>query len=124
VIKFVAALAGQNGLRALGGEVEELALAMAVEHGRRLWFEGDLTRDYVTFREALGPFAYAWDDPALYIDEVYIDGEPRLARARELVEQSEARAIMARLREQAVAPEKLARAERWMAALAAQAIGR
>jgi cytosine/adenosine deaminase-related metal-dependent hydrolase len=124
VIKFVAALAGQNGLRELGAEVEELALAMAVEHGRRLWFEGDLTRDYVTFHEPLGPFAYAWDDPALYIDEVYIDGEPRLARARKLVEQHKAKAISARLREQALAPEKLARAERWMAALATQAIAR
>ena len=85
VIKFVAALAEFNGLRELNGIVEEMALHMATENGRRLWFEGDLSQDYIEFSEPLGPYGYAWDEPAAYIAEVYVDRIPRVARAQEIV---------------------------------------
>jgi 5-methylthioadenosine/S-adenosylhomocysteine deaminase len=113
VLKFVAALAGQNGLRALGGVVEELALKLAVDNGRRLWFEGDLSRDYIEFDEPLGPYSYAWDDPAMHIAEVYVDGQPRLAEARRLVRERGADRLMIELRQALVAPDRLAQAERW-----------
>ncbi|MGQ0603540.1 MAG: amidohydrolase family protein, partial [Anaerolineales bacterium] len=123
VIKFVSALAGINGLRELVGNVsvEEAALRLATENGRRLWFEGDLSRDLIEFTEPLGPYAYAWDDPADFIKEVHIDGKPRLAQAREFVAKTNANQIMIEMRARAVTPEKLERAERWAAALAHQA---
>lgn len=117
VVKFVAALAGQNGLRDLGGAVEDIALRLASENGRRLWFDGDLSKDYIQFDEPLGPYAPAWDEPALHIAEVYIDGEPRLARARQLVEERGAARLMAELRAQLVEPDRLERAERFVAAI-------
>jgi guanine deaminase len=117
VLKFVAALAGQNGLRDLAGVVEETALHLAVENGRRLWFEGDLSGDYVEFDEPLGPYAYAWDEPALHIKEVFIGGEPRLARARQLVREQGADALMVALRRALVAPDRLAQAERFVSVL-------
>ncbi|MFQ5880209.1 MAG: amidohydrolase family protein [Dehalococcoidia bacterium] len=112
VLKFVAALAGLNGLRQLGGAVEETALAMATDNGRRLWFDGDLSRDYMEFGVPIGPYAYAWDDPAPLIAEVYVDGQPRLAQARHHLRQSGAAEVVAGLMAQTVAPDKLARAER------------
>ena len=117
VLKFVSALAGQNGLRALEGIVEEMALKMAVDNGRRLWLEGDLTHDYVEFDEPLGPYAYAWDDPALHIAEVYVDSVPRLAEARRLVRERGADRRMIELREALVTPDRLAEAERWVSAV-------
>lgn len=116
VLKFVVALAGLNGLRDLNGIVEEIALPMAVENGRRLWLDGGLTRDYMEFDEPLGPYAYAWDDPARYIAEVYVDGVPRLAHARQLVRERGADRLMAAFRADLVAPERLARAEKFAGA--------
>ena len=126
VIKFVSALAGMNGLReyARGESVEEIALRLAAANGRRLWFEGDLSRDYIQLSEPLGPYAYAWDDPADYIAEVFVDGEPRLAKAREVVRATNANQIMLAMRARTVSPEALARAERWAAALQSQALAR
>ncbi len=124
VVKFVAALAGMNGLRELTDEVEEAALRLAAENGRRLWFEGDLTRDTIEFTEPLGPYAYAWDDPTDYIKEVYVAGEPRLSKARRLVHERNANAIMIEMRARATAPDKLARAGRWVEAMKRQAIAR
>jgi cytosine/adenosine deaminase-related metal-dependent hydrolase len=124
VIKFVSALAGMNGLRELTGEVETLALRLATETGRRLWFEGDLRQDYIEFTEPLGPYAFAWDDPTHYIAEVYVDGQPRLAQARELVRTTGANAIMQTMRAKTVTPDKLARAERWAEAVRKQAWAR
>ena len=113
VLKFVSALAGQNGLRALDEIVEELALKMAVENGRRLWFEGDLSRDTIEFDEPLGPYSYVWDDPAMHISEVVVDGVPRLAAARRLVSERGADRRMVELRAALVAPDRLAQAEAW-----------
>jgi cytosine/adenosine deaminase-related metal-dependent hydrolase len=113
VLKFVAALAGQNGLRAQAEIVEQAALRMAVENGRRLWFEGDLSRDEIEFDEPLGPYSYAWDDPAGHISEVVVDGVPRLAAARRLVRERGADRRMVELRAALVAPGRLAQAEQW-----------
>jgi len=118
VIKFVAALAGFNGLRELNGIVEEMALHMATENGRRLWFEGDLSQDYIEFSEPLGPYGYAWDEPAAYIAEVYVDRIPRVARAQEIVRERGAARVVADMRARVVAPDKVARAEQFAAALA------
>ena len=124
VIKFVSALAGMNGLREMTDEVETLALRLATETGRRLWFEGDLSQDHIEFTEPLGPYAFAWDDPTHYIAEVYVNGQPRLAQARELVRANGANALMHALRAKTVTADKLARAERWAEALRRQAIAR
>ncbi len=124
VIKFVSALAGMNGLRDMTDEVETLALRLATETGRRLWFEGDLAKDRIEFSEPLGPYAFAWDDPTHYIAEVYVDGEPRLAKARELVRANGAHDTMLALRAKTITPDKLARAVRWAEALRKQALAR
>jgi len=124
VMKFVSALAELNGLREHEGVVEEMALRLATENGRRLWFEGDLSEDYIEFSEPLGPYAYAWDDPADYIKEVYVDGEPRLARARQLVREKNANQVVLEMRANTVAPSKLERAERWVAAIKRQTLAR
>ncbi|MBI3362075.1 MAG: amidohydrolase family protein, partial [Chloroflexi bacterium] len=124
VLKFVAALAGLNGLRDLEGVVEEIALPLAIENGRRLWFEGDLSRDSIEFSQPLGPYAYAWDDPVPHIAEVYVDGVPRLGDARRLVREKGADRIVNELRAQAANPERAARAERFAAIGARQARSR
>ncbi|MBP7693517.1 MAG: amidohydrolase family protein [Anaerolineales bacterium] len=124
VMKFVVALGGLNGLRDLTDEPERLALRLAVDHGRRLWFAGDPARDYVTFTEPLGPYAPVWDEPAGLIAEVYVDGKPRLAAARARVAAAGARPIMLALRAAAAGTERLDRAARWAAALRGQALAR
>jgi hypothetical protein len=118
VLKFVAALSGFNGLREFGGVVEEVALSLAVDNGRRLWFDGDLSRDYMEFGQPLGPYGYIWDTPEMFISEVYIDGEPRLDRARRLVDASGAADVVAKLMVQALSEERLDRGERWSAVAA------
>lgn len=124
VLKFVAALSGLNGLRELADEPERLALRLAIDNGRRLWFAGDPARDYLTFSEPLGPYAPAWDEPAAYIREVYVDGQPRLAAARAEVEAAGARALILNLRAAAAEPDQMDRAARWEAAVRAQALAR
>lgn len=118
VLKFVVALAGLNGLRELGGTVEEIALQMASENGRRLWFEGDLSQDYIEFSEPLGPYGYVWSVPELLITEVYVDGQPRLAQARRRVQESGAAQVVTRLMAETVTPERVARSEQFAAAVA------
>jgi len=118
VMKFAAALADVNGLRGLDAAPEELVLAMAVENAARLWWEEDRSGDFVEFSEPLGPYAHVWDEPAHFIEEVYIDGIPSLERARELVAGSGAGAIILDLRAQVVAAAQIARADR-LTALAA-----
>ncbi len=117
VLKFVAALAGFNGLRDLGGVVEEIVLSLAVDNGR-LWFDGDLSRDYMQFKQPLGPYAYIWDSPEPFISEVYVDGEPRLSHARELVDESGAAEVVADRMAQALSEERLEHGERWSAVAA------
>lgn len=124
VLKFVVALAGLNGLREQSGSIEETALKLATENGRRLWFDGDLSQDYMEFSEPLGPYAYIWDEPAALISEVYIDGQPQLAAARRQVQQSKAAEIVASMREKALDPEKLARSEKFAAVAAKYAQAR
>ena len=124
VLKFVAALAGLNGLRDLGGVVEETALQMATENGYRLWFDSDFSEDYMEFAAPIGPYAYVWDDPAALIEEVYVDGEPRLDMAGAFVVESGAADTVARLTEEALSPERLARAERFAQVVARYARAR
>jgi len=85
VMKFVTALADQNGIASLGGLAEDVALRMATENGYSLWFEGDFSQDRIEFSSPIGPFGHVWDAPASKISEVYIDGVPRLAEARAMV---------------------------------------
>ena len=85
VMKMAAALADINGIGSLEQAPESLALKMARENGRDLWFEDDFTQDTIHFSSPIGPFGHVWDDPTPKIEEVYIKGEARLAAARELV---------------------------------------
>lgn len=114
VLKFVAALAGFNGLRDLGDVVEERVLMMATENGRRLWFAGDRSQDYMEFSEPIGPYGFVWDDPLPLIAEVYVDGQPRLSEARQYVQESGAKEIVARLMTQLATSDKQARAEKFV----------
>jgi 5-methylthioadenosine/S-adenosylhomocysteine deaminase len=104
-MKMVAALSEMNGVAAFSEDAEEIALRMASENGRRLWFEGDLSRDYIQFRPPIGPVGHVWDDPAPKIEEVFIDGEPRLTAAWELVRARGADAIVEAAMRRLTAPE-------------------
>jgi 5-methylthioadenosine/S-adenosylhomocysteine deaminase len=112
VIKFVAALADLSGLREVTDTPEEMALLMASTNAWPLWRTSDVEADYMVFSEPLGPYAYAWDDPAKYITEVFIDESPALERARQAVADAGARDIVLSLRAEAVADTQIARAAR------------
>jgi cytosine/adenosine deaminase-related metal-dependent hydrolase len=105
VMKMTAALADMNGLSSLGVAPETVALAMARENGRSLWFEDGFSQDTIQFSSPIGPFGHVWDDPAPKIEEVYIKGEPRLAAARELVNHRHADAIVHNSMGKLTAPE-------------------
>ena len=117
-MRLVSALAPLNGLDALPGRSEDLALAMAVEHGRRLGFEGDFSGDRIEFSSPIGPYAHVWDDPAPKIREVYVEGEPQLARARALVSARGAPEVVETWMARLADPECAARAEALATALA------
>jgi 5-methylthioadenosine/S-adenosylhomocysteine deaminase len=104
-MKLAVALADLNGLDNLNLPPEEMALHMARENGRQLWFEDDFSQDYIQFSTPLGPWGFIWDDPALKIEEVYVAGEPRLAASRELVHQRGADALVCSTMEKLTAPE-------------------
>jgi hypothetical protein len=104
-MKMTAALADMNGLSSLGVAPETVALAMARENGRSLWFEDGFSQDTIQFSSPIGPFGHVWDDPAPKIEEVYIKGEPRLAAARELVNHRHADAIVHNSMGKLTAPE-------------------
>jgi cytosine/adenosine deaminase-related metal-dependent hydrolase len=105
VMKMAAALADLNGIGSLEQVLEILALKMARENGRGLWFEDDFTQDTIQFSSPIGPFGHVWDDPAPKIEEVYIKGESRLAAARELVHHRGADAIVHNSMGKLTAPE-------------------
>ena len=114
VIKFVAALADLNGLRGLAEMPEKVAFLMAYKNAWRLWWTRDVEVDYVALSEPLGPYAYAWDEPARYITEVYIDGNPTLGRARQAVATAGAQEVVLGLRAEGVAAAQVERANRLM----------
>ena len=72
---------------------------MATTNGYRLWWDADFRGDQIELAEPLGEYAYAWDDPVPTIAEVYVAGEPRLERARQLVASSGAAATIRHLRQ-------------------------
>jgi guanine deaminase len=115
VIRMAAALAHLNGLRLLEGVIEETVLRMATEHGRRLWWEGDPASDRMHLGAAVGPYAAVWSDLAPLIAEVTVEGEAVLARARDVVLERGAAARIGQLTAEAMAPEAVARAERFAA---------
>jgi 5-methylthioadenosine/S-adenosylhomocysteine deaminase len=106
VMKFTAALADYNGLRDVEGVVEEIVLKLATTNGYRLWFEGDPSSDYIEFSSSIGEYAHVWGSPAAQIEEVIIDGSPRLEAARSLVEARGAYRTIANMMERLSAPEK------------------
>jgi cytosine/adenosine deaminase-related metal-dependent hydrolase len=117
-LKMITALGSLNGIQQLPGIMEEISLEMATTNGRRLWFEGDTAQDYVTFSEPIGPYGYVWDDPMSYIAEVYIDGVPRLAAGRELVNRRRVRPMIVEMMEKLVTPDREARVEEFVGFLA------
>jgi hypothetical protein len=119
-LKMVTALGSLNGLQHLDGIMEEISLEMATTNGRRLWFEDNTAQDYITFSAPTGPYGYVWDDPVPYIAEVYVDGIPRLAAARELVDKRGAHLIIAEMMERLVTPDREARVEESVRFLLAQ----
>lgn len=126
VMKMAAALADLNGIGSLEQAPEILALKMARENGRGLWFEDDFTQDTIQFSSPIGPFGHVWDDPAPKIEEVYIAGEPRLAAARELVHQRGADKLIQNAMQRLVAPDldvKARRLARWVEERTAQWTG-
>jgi cytosine/adenosine deaminase-related metal-dependent hydrolase len=94
VIKFAGALCEQNGLASLPGKVEDHLYKMAIQNGHKLWYEGDLSSDTIELDVPAKPYGFVWDDPAFRISEVYIDGEPRLERAKELVKEAGAQEVV------------------------------
>jgi cytosine/adenosine deaminase-related metal-dependent hydrolase len=88
VIKVAGSLSDQNGLGSLPGRAEDYLYKMAIQNGHKLWFEGDLSSDYIELNGSIEPYGFVWDDPAYKISEVYIDGTPCLESAKQLVNES------------------------------------
>lgn len=118
VMRVAAALAHLNGIAKLGGVIEEHVLRMASEHGRRLWFAGNPGDDRIQLDGPVAPFAAIWSDLAPLIAEIVVEGEPVLARARDLVAEQGAVAHVRQLTAAAVTPEGIARADRFAAVTA------
>lgn len=110
-MKLVAALAQMSGIVELGGAVEDLAWEMAIENGRQLWFQGDLSKDRIEFESPIGPVGHVWDDPGVKIREVHIDGRPRLAAAWKIIQEQGADEIVRKAMQQLTAPETAIRAQ-------------
>jgi hypothetical protein len=115
VVRIAAALAHLNGVGALGGVTEDTVLRLATEHGCRLWWQGDVASDRMRLSAGVGPYAAVWSDLAPLITEMTIEGEPVLARAREIVREQGAPARVGRLTTGALTPDAVARAERFAA---------
>jgi cytosine/adenosine deaminase-related metal-dependent hydrolase len=104
-MKMAASLAELNGLSKLNYPVEEMVLNMASKNGRQLWFEGDFSDDFIQFSSPFGQWGYAWDDPSAKIEEVFIDGEPQLAAAKELVQHHRADSLVQSAMKRLTTPE-------------------
>jgi hypothetical protein len=63
------------------------------------------------FSEPIGPYGYVWDDPAVKIAEVYVDGKPRLAKARRFVLDSGAITTIDTMMRRLVTPEREAQVQ-------------
>jgi hypothetical protein len=111
VMKVAGALCEQNGLASLPGEVEDHVRRMAIQNGHKLWFEGDFSSDYLEMEVPAEPFGFVWDDPAIRISEVYIDGEPRLERGKEVVKEAGAQEIVLQWRKEMTDPSIVERVE-------------
>jgi len=111
VIKVAGSLCEQNGLSALPGKVEDHLYKMAILNGQKLWFEGDFTSDYLEMDVPAEPYGFVWDDPAFRISEVYIDGEPRLERAKQMAKESGAQEIVLNWRKEMTESSILDRVE-------------
>jgi hypothetical protein len=118
VMRVVAALAHLNGLRGDFLVIEETVMQFASAHGKRLWWDGDPSRDRMDLASPVAPYAAVWSDLGSLIAEVRIDGEPVLTKAREFVRTQGAAARVAELTAEAVAPEAVARAERFASVIA------
>jgi hypothetical protein len=77
---------------------------MAIQNGHKLWFEGDLSSDYIELNGSIEPYGFVWDDPAYKITEVYIDGNPCLESANNLVNKSGAHDIVTDWRNAIIEP--------------------
>jgi 5-methylthioadenosine/S-adenosylhomocysteine deaminase len=104
-LEFVSALAFWNGIAELNEKPESIAMRMATENGRHLWFEGDLSADRMEFTAPIGPYGPIWDNPESKIKEVYIAGSPCLDKARQLVTESGANRLVAAHMERLTSPE-------------------
>jgi len=116
VMRFVAALGRLNGL---DGDLEERVLRLATS--LRLL---DASADTVELSRPVGPFAHAWSDLAPLIREVHVGGAPVLAKARAVVASANAYALVTKQTEEAAAPDRAARGERFAAAVAGYAVAR
>jgi cytosine/adenosine deaminase-related metal-dependent hydrolase len=104
VIKVAGSLSDQNGLGSLPGKAEDYLYKMAIQNGHKLWFEGDLSSDYIELNGSIEPYGFVWDDPAYKITEVYIDGNPCLESANNLVNKSGAHDIVTDWRNAIIEP--------------------
>lgn len=116
VMRTVAALARLNGLQGdLEGQVLRMATALKLL---------DTSEDRVELSRPVGPFAHAWSDLADCIAEVYVGGAPLLAKARDVVQAAGAYEAVTRQMEEAAAPERAARGDRFAAVTARYAQAR
>jgi 5-methylthioadenosine/S-adenosylhomocysteine deaminase len=110
VMRFVTALAELNGIGSLGVRAEDLTLKMATENGYSLWFEEDFEEDRIEFSSPIGPYGHVWDDPTAKINEVYVNGVPRLEAGRQIVASSNAKEIVEFWSRKVLEPETVFRA--------------
>ena len=91
VLRLVAALARLNGIQDVNSHIEQQVIELATRGGHRLWFPDSISEDRVEYDQPIDPVRLVWSDMGAHINEVYVENEPVLERARSVV--NERRAI-------------------------------
>ena len=87
IIRLVSALARLNGIQDVNDQIEQQVIELASTGGHRLWFPDSILEDRVEYDQPIDPVRLVWCDMGSHINEVFVDGEPVLERARSVVEE-------------------------------------
>ncbi len=112
VMRFAAALARLNGIQDVVDNIEEEVVRMATINGYKLWFPGSISEDRVEYGQKVTPSRLVWTDMSRDINEVYIDGQPVLEKARAIVKERHAQEIVDSIAKRDYHPERMDLAER------------
>lgn len=105
VMRLAACLARLNGIQQISEDIESKVVELGSANGHRLWFPREMAEDRIEFAGPIDPVKLVWTDTGPDIEEVHVDGEAVLQKARSLYEESGASGAVAELAENAITPE-------------------